>query len=313
MEYFDIRETFSENEKKSLSANKEELSKIDLIDREMAESYCERLFQRIPKEIGEMLLREKNNPDYVLLYHRTCEVSPQTVFQEGLLCRDGNEIFSTMDGYDSDVPEEWRVIGDTEFLDGIFRELPHKPKAERCLIMKIPKTALEYVPGESKPILLETDQIAMKDVGIQKNKRQTILLPEYVLGSLEFDENKDKKISEFVSNPNYKEIHNHRNDGLVCTSCLIQDYIKQNNIRDNDKTSKISRLKDWDKKEKLADSIICKENDRYMKRSTRSESDIKQYSKKGMLLSKFNQIAMKIKNFFTKDKIKEENSQDVDK
>lgn len=59
--------------------------------------------------------------------------------------------------------------------------------------------------------------------------------------------------------------------------------------------------------------LIAEENNQYMQKHTRDEKEIKQYSKRDMIFSKFNQMASKIKNFFTRDKVKEENTENVDR
>ena len=61
--------------------------------------------------------------------------------------------------------------------------------------------------------------------------------------------------------------------------------------------------------------FVAEQNNQNMLENSnqRTVEQIKKYSKKEMLFAKFNQMAMKIKNFFTKDKNKEEVSKDVDK
>ena len=169
---------------------------------------------------------------------------------------------------------------------------------------EIPNTALSYETGKTKPILIKTDDRAEQSGGmivLNNDTCQTFLLPEYILGSLEFNENKE--ISEFISNPNYREIHDYKNDGLACPSEVIYDYIKQH--------PEIG----YDKKDMVND-IICKENTEYennrenfeeqvlnregIKQITRETIENKE--KMGILSKVQSRMINAIKNFKDKDK-----------
>ena len=246
-DFFDLRSIYSDNVKKLLK------KRIVFGEERETKSYFERIAKqtdgRIPKKIGDMLISENNNPDYAILLHRTSNIDKETVFKNGLIIAGGNDIKYTMSGYDG------KKISNFNLMLGIRDGCEYKTGGfygARCLIMKIPITALEYKKGISKPILRQTNNVAEQSGGLAvvKDKYQTVLLPEYILGSIEYD---NDKISKFVKNPNYKEVHEYINDGLICTEQLINSYLKQKNIKINKET------------EKKANETIKVENSEYMK------------------------------------------------
>lgn len=297
MEYFDVKTVLGDKINKILKQqNSNLLSDNDKHLKEVFEDICEEMDGKIPKEIGEMLIKENNNPDYTILIHRTSRTSKEEFFNNGLVIAGGNDLDYTTNRYKNDLSLLINVANASKYKSNNYN-------TGRCIIMKIPNTSLNYEKGKTKPILFQTDNIAEQSGGmvvLNDGTRQTILLPEYILGSIEFNEKNE--ISHFASNPNYTNIHDYKNNGLVCPKETIYSYINQNE----------------DKKENLnhkdINEIICKENTDYMngkyipkETSYRKETEIKEYSKKGMFLSKFKQISQKIKSFFTKDKNKEEN------
>lgn len=278
-DYFDLRTVYPEELKKKLK--KKFLIGDELETKRYFESIAKQTDGKIPKEIGEMLIAENNNPDYAILIHRTSNVDKDTIFQNGLRIAGGNDINYTMSGYDEGKMSNFNMILGIRDGSGYKAGGFYGP---RCLVMKIPISALEYKEGESKPILKKSEMLAEQSGGmaVVKDHYQTTLLPEYVLGSIEYE---GDKVKEFVRNPNYKDEHTHSNEGLVYTSQLMNSYSKQKEINETDKTTGIG--------------------------DGRTENELKDYSKKGMLLSKFNEMAKRIKKIFSRDRTKEENKDDV--
>ena len=248
-----------------------------------------------------MLVKENSNPDYTILIHRTSKATKEDFFKNGLFIAGGNDLEYTTSRYDGNNMTMLINIRDT----AAYKNEYSTDGSSRCVIMKIPNTALQYVKGKTKPILYQTDNIAEQSGGMlqMKGQYQTVLLPEYILGTVEFEHG---KMTEFAKNPNYTDLHNYKNDGLVCPQETIDSYREQKGV---------------EKEDILINKMIAEENDKYMLQSSveyekceekRTETDIKEYSKKEMLLSKFNEMVRRIKNFFTKDRTKEENSKDVD-
>lgn len=294
MEYFD----FEAKWKEIMNSQDEQLSEDDkFIKKNFKHTYqnfCKYVNNKVPKSIAETLMQEFEDPNYVLFVHKTGKVSKEELFKNGLKIFSGNNLEKTATLYSSNSLEH-----KTQFFTDIVTAQEYK-NSKRAIILKIPVTSFfDYEPGKSKPILRNTDEPAEDSGAMIRGETQKILLPEYILGSVELE---NGKINSFEKNPNYKEIHNHSNDGLVCTSGLIENCILANDLLRNSKDMAVSRF-------------VAEQNNQNMLENSnqRTVEQIKKYSKKEMLFAKFNQMAMKIKNFFTKDKNKEEVSKDVDK
>lgn len=310
MEYFDLRTLLDNNVKYLLNMNIANLNEDDKFKRNFFESICENTDKRLPKEIGDMLVKENNDPNYTILIHRTSRAMKEDLFKNGLIITGGNNLDYTTSRYDENITLVVSVINAYGYKNVYNNNA-------RCVIIKIPNTALEYTDGKTKPILYKTNNIAEQGGGmaVVDGEYQTVLLPEYILGTVEFQQG---KITEFVKNPNYTEIHDYKNDGLVCPQETLDSYRKQHMntekiyLHSTDISEYIKKLRE---ENKVINDIICTQNTNYMKtkRATRTESDIKKYSKKEMPFSKFSQMSKKIKNFFTKDKSKEENLNNVDR
>ena len=290
-EYFDIRTLLRGDVQQILQKDDSQLNEDELYRKEFFGGIAEETDGKIPKDIAEMLIKENNDPDYAILIHRTSRAKKEDIFENGLIIAGGNDISYTMSGYDEKKQDNFHLMLGIRDAAGYKSDWG---QGSRCLVMKVPISALEYQEGVSKPILFETDMTAEQSGGmaVVKGKYQTVLLPEYVLGSIEFDEN--KKMQEFVTNPNYTDVHDYKNDGLVCTEQLISSYLKHKEIERNDSSKQI------------ANEEIIKENTDYMQHpenyTKRTETELKEYSKKNMLLSKFNEMARRIKQFFTKER-----------
>lgn len=294
MEYFD----FEAKWKEIMNSQDEQLSEDDkFIKKNFKHTYqnfCKYVNNKVPKSIAETLMQEFEDPNYVLFVHKTGKVSKEELFKNGLKIFSGNNLEKTATLYSSNSLEH-----KTQFFTDIVTAQEYK-NSKRAIILKIPVTSFfDYEPGKSKPILRNTDEPAEDSGAMIRGETQKILLPEYILGSVELE---NGKINSFEKNPNYKEIHNHSNDGLVCTSGLIENCILANDLLRNSKDITVSQF-------------VAEQNNQNMLENSnqRTVEQIKKYSKKEMLFAKFNQMAMKIKNFFTKDKNKEEVSKDVDK
>ena len=314
MEYFDFRTLLDNNIKNLLNMNIENLNEDDKFKRNFFESICENTDKKMPKEIGDMLIKENNDPNYTILIHRTSKAMKENLFKNGLIIAGGNDLDYTTSRYKQD---------NITLLMSIIDAYGYKNKYcnnSRCVIMKIPNTALEYTEGKTKPILYQTNNIAEQSGGMAviEGEYQTVLLPEYILGTVEFEQG---KITEFVKNPNYTEIHNYKNDGLVCPRETLDSYRKQHNMNSKQITLSSLNLSEYMQElraeDKAINAIISTQNTNYMKTQQipRTEDDIKEYSKKQIIpFSKFNQMAKKIKDFFkTKEENKGENSQYVDR
>ena len=294
MEYFD----FEAKWKEIMNSQDEQLSEDDkFIKKNFKHTYqnfCKYVNNKVPKSIAETLMQEFEDPNYVLFVHKTGKVSKEELFKNGLKIFSGNNLEKTATLYSSNSLEH-----KTQFFTDIVTAQEYK-NSKRAIILKIPVTSFfDYEPGKSKLILRNTDEPAEDSGAMIRGETQKILLPEYILGSVELE---NGKINSFEKNPNYKEIHNHSNDGLVCTSGLIENCILANDLLRNSKDITVSQF-------------VAEQNNKNMLENSnqRTVEQIKKYSKKEMLFAKFNQMAMKIKNFFTKDKNKEEVSKDVDK
>lgn len=315
-EYFNPMDALPEEMKKKYTKEKNR-KKISSSYIEIIEDFCSIIEAgQIPKELGDMIIKENSDSNYTLLIHRA-KVEREQVLKNGLIIGGGNDLGYTTSRYSN------KLLGNLMLLREII-VTPQYKESTRCVIMKIPNTALKYTEGKSKPILLKTNNAAEQSGGMVsvENRFQTALLPEYILGTVEYD--KEGKILGFEKNSGYKDMHNHINDGLTCTSELIDDYISKHKttVMDDIYIDEKVNLQKIRERENFVDEIIKNENTKYMENhleeymmqnnSERLESDIKEYAKKGLGISKFNKMAIKIKQFFEKEKIREE-QEDVDR
>lgn len=279
MEYFDIRTIFNKKQKKM----------------EYFEEIAQEVDGRIPKNIAEILIKENNNPNYTIAIHRESMHSPEELFKNGLAIAGGNDIDYTTSRYKSDFALLVNINGASGYKN------PFNEKSS-CLIIKLPNTALNYEPGKTKPILLQTDNCAEIGSGtaVIEGKYQTVLLPEYILGAIEYE---NGMITGFKQNENYREIHDYKNDGLVCTSDAIYSYIEKND-KNLYKTRELSSLT-----QEINERII-NENNEYESNNVfqprRDVEEIKTYAQKGMRLSRFKETFTKFKKvlFGEKENIK---------
>ena len=267
MEYFDP---------KSLMTDK-------MIESGDFQDIIEDLTDRIPLDIAEMLMNEQLDSEYVLLIHRTAKATAKMIFEKGLVVAGGNDLNYTTSRCATNLSLMINIAGASG-----YKNQDRRPS--RVIIIKIPKTAIKYEPGLTKPILQLTNDAAEQSGGfiVVNGKYQTKLLPEYILGSIEY---RNDEIVEYVSNPGYKSIHNHSNDGLTCTQEAILSYIYQN--------EEALKGLEFDEKERIANEQMIEENTKMFPSVFRSEDDIKQYALKGLVLS---HVKEAIKKLFHKDK-----------
>ena len=267
MEYFDP---------KSLMTDK-------MIESGDFQDIIEDLTDIIPLDIAETLMKEQCDPDNVLLIHRTSRATAKMIFENGLVVAGGNDLNYTTSRCASKLSLMINIAGASGYKNPDGRP-------SRVIVIKLPKTAIRYEPGLTKPILQITNNTAEQSGGfmVVKGKYQTKLLPEYILGSIEYRNN---EIVEYVRNPGYKSIHNHSNDGLICTEEAILSYIYQN--------EEALKGLEFDEKEKIANKQMIEENTKMFPSVFRSEDDIKQYALKDLVLS---HVKEAIKRLFHKDK-----------
>ena len=206
MEYFDIRTLF-----------KKPLEEMEPEARETFEMIAEEMDGMVPKDLAEMLLRENRNPDYVIRIHRCLADKKESIFKDGLLLKAGNDLNYTTSEYSK---------SDLSLMISIKNAHAYKnPDMEdaSCIICKIPRECVTYEKGKTKPILIQTKDAAEQGGGAATvdGTYQTILLPEYILGAVDYS---NERITGFSENPNYKDVHNYSYDGMVCVDSVINDY-----------------------------------------------------------------------------------------
>lgn len=294
MEYFNMRDLFP---KSKLKENAEAAEIFEVIAQETD--------GKIPKDIAEMLLRENRDPNYIIRIHRCLADKKEEIFTDGLRIKGGTNLdYTTSDYTGSDMTLMISV------RDAHAYKNPRDEDA-LCVITKIPKSYLEYQKGITKPILFPTQDAAEQSGGFitMQNGVQTILLPEFVLGAVEFS---NGRITGFASNEKYKNEHDYLGDGLVFPDSVISDYYEKT------KTPRVTEgMESWDlqdKQDSKIAQIIIQEGNEYelaRKNGARTENEIKEFSLKEMPKSKFKMFFEKIKDFFkgkdtSKDKIGEE-------
>lgn len=284
MEYFDLRSIY----------NKEKLTP----EQEMwYESISKSIDGKISKELAEKLIKENSDPNYTILIHRTSQVNAETVFHNGVYVTGGNNLSSVTDRYENNI----------DLISNVVNAASYKSQSNKaiCVIMKVPNTALNYVPGKTKPILMELDYMAEDGGIILSDEHQTTLLPEYILGAIEYE---DKKIIGFKENENYRDIHDYQNDGLVFPRETIEDYKQKNNIyaKSNSIFDIVNEITspEYKEQEKEIMETISRENKEYEQKNKKvSMIELKENAKK-VKFSKFKEIFNYLKNILHKDKQK---------
>ena len=294
MEYFNMRDLFP---KSKLEKNTDAA--------EIFEGIAQETDGKIPKDIAEMLLKENRDPNYIIRIHRCLADKKEEIFTDGLRIKGGTNLdYTTSDYTGSDM---------TLMISVRDAHAYKNPRGEDalCVITKIPREYLEYEKGITKPILFPTQDAAEQSGGFitMQNGVQTILLPEFVLGAVEFS---NGKITGFSKNERYKNEHDYLGDGLVFPDTVISDYYEKTGIARVENGLENSGLQSK-QDEQIAQTIIqeCNEYELARRKKGRTESEIKDFSLREMPKSKFKMFFEKIKDFFkgkdsSKDKIGEE-------
>lgn len=238
MEYFDVKTILP----------KVDRDKNELLA-EFFDGVIEDLDRRIPKDIADMLLAENNNPDYELRIHRCLADKKEGIFNKGLYLKSGNALDYTTSEYSK---------SDLTLLIEVNRAHGYKnPMGEDalCVLAKIPRDYLTYKEGKTKPILIPTDQPAEQGGGeaIVQNETQTILMPEFILGAIQFSEG---KIVGYEPNERYRDEHDYDCTGLRCESSAIYDYCYKKNLLPLDVHSYDDDDEQRKRAKKVNDSIV---------------------------------------------------------
>lgn len=294
MEYFNMRDLFP----------KSKMGKNQEAD-ELFEGIAQDTDGKIPKDIAEMLLKENRNPNYVIRIHRCLADKKEEIFRDGLRIKGGTNLDYTTSDYTGSDMTLMISVRDTHAYKN------SRGEDALCVITKIPREYLEYEKGITKPILFPTQDAAEQSGGFitMQNGVQTILLPEFVLGAVEYS---NGKITGFAQNEKYKNEHDYLGDGLVFPDLVISDYYEKTKTPRVTVDMENGELQDKQDLQ-IAQTIIqeCNEYELARRKRGRTESEIKDFSLREMPKSKFKMFFEKIKDFFkgkdtSKDKIGEE-------
>lgn len=294
MEYFDMRDLFP----------KSKMGKNQEAD-EIFEGIAQETDGKIPKDIAEMLLKENRDPNYIIRIHRCLADKKAEIFRDGLRIKGGTNLDYTTSDYTSSDMTLMISVRDAHAYKN------SRGEDALCVITKIPKEYLEYEKGKTKPILFPTQDAAEQSGGCitMQNGVQTILLPEFILGAIEYT---DGKITGFAPNERYKNEHDYLGDGLVFPDTVIYDYYDKTGTPRTAIGFENRVLQDK-QEEQITQTIIqeCNEYEFARRKNGRTENEIKDFSLKEMPKSKFKIFFEKIKDFFkgkdtSKDKVGEE-------
>ena len=293
-EFFDMRELFPKGKRK----------KDDIFERIAQETDG-----KIPEDIGTMIFRENRDQNYVIRIHRCLAEQRDEILKKGLRIKGGTDLdYTTSDYTGSDI---------TLMISIRDAHAYKNPMGEDaiCVITKIPKEYLEYEKGITKPILFPTEDAAEQSGGFVtlENKVQTILLPEFILGAIEYS---GGKITGFTPNERYKNEHDYLGDGLVFPDSVIYDYYRKTGTQRV--SNGLENLAEQRKQDKQITKIIINECNEYemarrqgkiageQVKNARTETEIKEFSLREMSKSRFKTFLEKFKSFFKgKDNSKE--------
>lgn len=264
---------------------------------------------KIPKDIADMLLKENRNPNYVIRIHRCLADKKKGIFEDGLRIKGGTNLDYTTSDYTGH---------DMTLMISIRDGFAYKNDAGEdaiCVVTKIQKEYLEYEKGKTKPILFPTEDAAEQSGGFITMQKgvQTILLPEFVLGAVEY---KGESITGFSFNERYKDEHDYLGDGLVFPDIVIGDYYSKTGTKRVSNGFDNEELQEK-QDEEIARRIIEECNEYEMAKRAgklpRTEKEIKNFSLKDMQKSRFMLFAEKFKSFFKgRDESKEKIGENLD-
>ena len=149
-------------------------------------------------------LEEIFDDDYEILIHRTgytrvTESILYDVFNNGLI-NNGDSMQGVGSFYTNERTKTLSQITDMMLMVGSVKTAHNYKGSDGVFIVKIPKSYVDRTtPGEVKPIYFA-------------NGSEQRLLPEYIYGYLPVN---DGVVGELIENPNYKDNHNYKHNGLL--------------------------------------------------------------------------------------------------
>lgn len=155
----------------------------------------------IPYDIGMELENIFDLDNYFIGIHRTGftiidDVKLKNYFTNGLV--NNGQSFQGATNNSISLSDTVTPISSFAILIQQIKSCHGYNGSQGVLLIKIPKS---YMNGE-KPIYFNNDGIP-------------VLLPEYIYGFIKVD---DRNIVEIIHNPNYSDVHNYENDGLLYES-----------------------------------------------------------------------------------------------
>lgn len=158
-------------------------------------------------------LEELWDKDYFIGIHRTGYSNIDgiigDVFQNGLI-NNGDAMLGVLhDDPDRmiDIEKTVSECSDLNLLVAQLKTAHGYKNSEGSFIVKIPKSYLGREAGEIKPIYFKENQYTKR------------LLPEFIYGFVPCYENGKKlDLGEMVKNPNYTDVHDYDNEGLLYES-----------------------------------------------------------------------------------------------
>lgn len=147
------------------------------------------------------------NEDYFVGIHRTGYIVPSTinnylynVFYNGLINNGNGNLGIDDENSKRTITKTVSIINNPVLLQGQIKAAPQYKNSSGVIIVKIPKAYIEKSEKEAKPIYFPT-------------KSGNILLSEYIYGYLPVS--KDSVVGDLIKNPNYTDLHDYKNNGLV--------------------------------------------------------------------------------------------------
>lgn len=162
----------------------------------------------ISMQLGKEL-EELWDDDYVIGIHRTGYSNAneiiQDVFTNGLINNGDSMLGCTYTKPDEmiNLEKTVSVFSDLKLLVWQLKTASGYKESQGSFVIKIPKSYLGQAEGEIKPIYYKENWLSIR------------LLPEYIYGYVPCD---NCNLGEMIKNPNYMNIHNYSNEGLLYES-----------------------------------------------------------------------------------------------
>ena len=191
-------------------------------------SFLESIENKIPKKQGERIIKEYNDKDYQIGISRAPEGNTEDIFKNGFKVFGNTDTSYGISYYDQSAIEHIMLLHQ-------YCASPYYKDTSKLYIFKIPKESiLYYEEGKSKPILYPEDET--NELG---NKCYRVL-PEYILGYFPVGKELDD-FKDFVENPNYKEKHDYKSEGLEFEERVADDKRRQEENKE-EKTEKLQEI-----------------------------------------------------------------------